>query len=154
MNTKHPEDDRWSSYFDGDERVTIYQTEGEAIGEMECEIDREHEPGEGIEYCVAPMLSGKHILRKYDAQRIGDDLLENINEQVNDDMYAEDDPLDMTPEDRKALGQLVIDFICANAKTQWWTVDTKREQKRTYFAGSNDAADVLPNTNSGTGHVG
>ena len=146
MNTEQPEDDRWSSYFDGDERVTIYKTEGEAVGGMECNIDNDSEPGEEVEYCLAPMLSAKHILRKYDAQRIGDDLLENINEQVNDDMLAEDDPLDMTPEDKRALGVLVIEFICSHAKSQWWTVDTKREQKRTYVAGSNDADEALPKT--------
>lgn len=132
------EPEKWGSYFDGDERVTVYETEGEAAGEIECEIDREHDPGKEITYCIAPMLSGKHLLRKDAAQWIGDDLFERINERVNDDMYAEDDPLDMTPEDRLALGQLVVDFICAHAKVQWWTVDTKREQKRTYVAGSND----------------
>lgn len=142
LEPKSDEPEKWGSYFDGDERVTVYETEGEAAGEIECEIDRDHEPVEEITYCVAPMLSGKHILRKDNAQRIGDDLFERINERVNDDMYAEDVPLDMTPEDLLALGQLVIDFICANAKVQWWTVDTKREQKRTYVSGSNDATSV------------
>lgn len=135
--------EKWGSYFDGDDRVSVYDTEGEAAGAIECEIDREHEPGEEIPYCVAPMLSGKHILRKDNPQRIGDNLLEQINGQVNDDIYADEDPLDMTPEDRKALGQLVVDFICAHAEVQWWTVDTKREQKHTYVAGSNDATSVV-----------
>lgn len=152
MNTEQPEDDRWSSYFDGDERVTIYKTEGEAVGEMECVIDGDgaYDASDEVEYRVAPMLSAKHILRKYDGRRIGDALLENINEQVNDDMFAEDDPLDMTPEDKQALGELVIQFICSHAKSQWWTVDTKREQKRTYVVGSKDADEAQPNTTAET----
>lgn len=136
------EPEKWGSYFDGDERVSIYDTESEAAGEIESEIDNEHEPGTKVEYLIAPMLSGKHILRKDRAQRIGDDLFLQINEWVNDNMNAEEDPLDMTPEDCLALGQLVIDFICARASVQWWTVDTKREKKHTYVAGSNDATSV------------
>lgn len=134
--------EKWGAYFDGDERVTVHETEGEAVGEITLKIDDEHETGTEVTYCVAPMLNGKHILRKDNAQHIGDNLFEQINERVNDEMYAEDDPLDMTPEDRQALGQLVIDFICARASVQWWTVDGKREQKRTYVAGSNDAPAV------------
>lgn len=138
MSTINDNPEKWGSYFDGDESVTVYETEGEAAGEIECEIDGDSEPGEEVTYCIAPMLNGKHILRKDSAQRIGDNLFEQINERVNDDMHAEDDPLDMTPEDRMALGQLVIDFICSHATVKWWTVDTKREQKHTYVAGSND----------------
>ena len=142
MSTTNELQEKWGSYFDGDESVSVYATEGEAIGGIEDEIDRDHEPGEEITYCIAPMLSGEHFLRSRGALSIGEDIFDRINEQVNDDMFAEDDPLDMTPEDRQALGQLVIDFICARASVQWWTVDGKREQKRTYVAGSNDAPAV------------
>jgi hypothetical protein len=130
--------EKWGAYFDGDERVTVHETEGEAVGEIQFQIDDDSEPGEHVEYRVAPMLSGKHLLCKEDPQRIGENLLEQLNEWINDEMGAEEDPLDMTPEDLKSLGQLVVTFICEHAKVQWWTVDTKREQKRTYVAGSND----------------
>jgi hypothetical protein len=139
MNNESLNADRWSSFFDGDERVTVYQSEAEAIGEIEFEIDNNHEPGTVIEYRVAPMISGIQILLKYDVQRIGDSFFDRINEQVNEDMLAEEEPLNMSQEDRKALGQLIVDFISKTAKTSWWTVDTAREQKKTYISGSNES---------------
>lgn len=142
MEQNHDNPERWSAYFDGDENMNVHESEGEAVGEIMFQIDNDNEPGTEVEYLVAPMLNGKHILRKDNAQHIGDNLFEQINERVNDEMYAEEDPLDMTPEDRLELGQLVVDFICSHAKVTWWTVDTKREQKRTYVAGSNDAPSV------------
>ena len=146
MNTEQENDCCWGAYFDGDERVTVCKSEGEARGELEATIDADHEPGEQIEYLCAPMVSGKQRLRKIGGQWVGEDLFERINEVLDDDMGSEEYPLGLTMEDRAELGELVIEFICARAKVQWWTVDQTREQKHTYVAGSNDAVEALPNT--------
>lgn len=134
------EPQRWAAYSEGDELVTMRDTEGEACGEKECDIDNEFEPGTEVEYLVAPMLSAKQMLRTNNAYWIGERILEEINEGLADDMCAEDSPLSFDKEDAEELGRLVIDFLCARGKTQWWTVDNKREEKRTYVAGSNDEA--------------
>jgi len=143
--TKQQEHERWSSYFSGDENLTLYETEAEAAGEMQFQIDSDYEPGEEIEYCIAPMLSAKQILLKRNALAIGEHIFESLNEDLSDDMHAEETPLDMTKEDKEQLGRLVSEFICQHAKNQWWTVDDKREQKCTYVAGANDAAKALLN---------
>jgi hypothetical protein len=131
--------ERWSSYFDGDERVSICHSESEAIGEMECQIDSEYDPGEIVEYRVAQMVGGIELLCRRGAKHIGERLLEDFNGYLSDDMGAEEDPLDMTPDDVVKLGELVLSFIATNAKQQWFTVDEMTEQKRSYVAGSNDS---------------
>ena len=138
-----PEPKHWCYYIgDGDERVTLYQSEDEAHGEAEAEIDASDwcEPGDVVGYTVAPMLSALDVLRTQGAERIGEHIAEMIDEWVADDMACEEPPLDLPKELRAKLGQLVVDFFTANATSQWWTVDTKRKTLHTYVAGSNDDA--------------
>jgi len=131
--------EKWSSYFDGDERVSIYDSESEAIGAMECQIDRESDPGEIVEYRVAQMVGGIELLHRRGAKHIGGHLLEDFNEFLSDDMGGdEENPLDMTTDDVVKLGELVLAFVASHAKQQWWAVDTKTEQVHTYVAGSNE----------------
>lgn len=137
---QEPEPQRWAAYLEGDERVTCYDTEGEACSEQECEIDNYSEPGDVVEYLVAPMLSAKQVLRTRDAYWFGDRFVEEVNNDLADEMGAEDSPLSIDKEGTEALGKLVMDFLCAHGKTQWWMVDHKREEKRTYVAGSDDEA--------------
>ncbi len=132
------EPERWSAYFEGAESVNVCDSEGEAVGEMQFQIDNDSEPGDEIEFCVAPMVSATQMLRKFGAKWIGEDVFERINERLSDEMGAEDWPLDLTDEEQEQLGQQVIEYVCQHAKCQWWTIDAKREQKRTYVAGSND----------------
>lgn len=131
--------EKWSAYFDGAERVTIHDTEGEAVGEMMRRIDDNFEPGTEVEYCVAKMVNGLELLQRREPFRVGSYVFEQLVDDLADTMGAEDEVLDLTNEDLTRLGELVVDFIVANAKPQWWTMDTKTEQKRTYVAGSNDA---------------
>lgn len=131
--------EKWSAYFDGDERVSIHDTEGEAVGEIQTKIDADHEPGTEVEYCVAKMVNGLELLQRREPFRVGSHVFEQLVDDLADNMGAEDEVLDLTNEDLTRLGELVVDFIVANAKPQWWTMDTKTEQKRTYVAGSNDA---------------
>lgn len=139
-----PEPKHWCYYIgdDCDERVTLYQSEDEAHGEAEAEIDASDwcEPGDVVGYTVAPMLSALDVLRTQGAERIGEHIAEMIDEWVADDMACEEPPLDLPKELRAKLGQLVVDFFTANATSQWWTVDTKRKTLHTYVAGSNDDA--------------
>lgn len=134
------EPERWAAYMDGDERVTTYDSEIEACGERECEIDNDYEPGIEVEYLVAPMIDAKESLRRCNALRIGERIHEDIDCSLGDDMGAEDEVLSLDKDDLTSLGNLVIEFLCVRAKTKWWTVDHNREQKRTYIAGSNDEA--------------
>lgn len=134
------EQERWAAYMDGDERITCYDTEGEACGERECEIDGDYEPGTEVEYLVAPMISAKESLRRENAQWLGERIHEDIDCRLSDDMCAEDEVLSLDKDDLTDLGNMVIEFLCARGKTRWWTVDHTREQKRTYVAGSNDKA--------------
>lgn len=129
---------KWAAYFEGDERVSLSDTEGEAIGEMEYQIDADFEPGEQVEYRLAQMVNGLELLQRQRAQRIGEDIIEQIENDLTDEMGAEESPLSFAPDDAQRLGEMVVAFIVANAKPQWWTVDTKTEQKRTHIAGSND----------------
>ena len=130
---------KWSAYFDGDERVSISETEGEAIGEMECQIDRDFETGEQVEYRVAQMVNGLELLQRQRAQSIGENIIEQIENDLTDEMGSEESPLSFADGDAKLLGEMVVTFIAANATPQWWTVDAKTEQTRTYIAGSNDS---------------
>lgn len=129
---------RWCWFHEGDERVTVLSSESEAHGEAQQWVDDNCEPGEEHEYLVAPMKSGLDLLPS--AQHIGDTIFESISENLSDDMAAEEDPIDLTQEDRVALGELVRQFFRDRGHVQWWTVDTKNEAKHQCVAGSNDQA--------------
>lgn len=139
-----PETPKWCFYIGdaSDEFVTLYESEDEAHGEAHCEIDAADwcEPGDVVEYTVAPMLSALDVLRTQGSERIGKHIAEMIDEWVADDMASEEPPLDLPKELRAKLGQMVVELFEANATSQWWTVDTKRKTLHTYVAGSNDDA--------------
>lgn len=137
QNPARLEDQRWCWFHEGDERVDVLHSVDEAHGEAQTWIDSNCEPGEQHEYLVAPMKNGLTLLPS--AQHIGETIFESINENVNDEMGAEEDPIDLTEEDRIELGELVRSFFREHGKVQWWTVDSKNETKHTYVAGSNDA---------------
>lgn len=128
---------KWTAFFEGDERVPVYDTEGEAIGGMEWGIDGDHEPGEEVEYIVAQMKSVPDFLAEWH-ERIGERVFEDLNSELSDEMGAEEWPLNMTREKQVELGKLIATFLSEHATHGWHTVDTKTEQKRTYIAGSND----------------
>ena len=138
--TQQIEQERWTAYMDSDERVNCYDSESEACGERECEIDNEYGPGTEVEYLFAPMISAKELLRRRNAHWIGERIYEDIECELVEDMGAEDEVLSLDKNDYIDLGNLVIEFLCNRGKTMWWTVDYKRIQKRTYVAGSNDEA--------------
>lgn len=71
-------------------------------------------------------------------EQIGSRVFEDLNEQLSDEMGAEEHPLSMTREKQVELGKLIADFLSEHATHGWYTVDPKTEQKRTYIAGSND----------------
>lgn len=128
---------KWTAFFEGDERVSVSDTEGEAVGDMECDIDAEHEPGTEVEYIVAQMKSAPEFLAEWH-QRIGESVFEDLNSQLSDEMGAEEWPLNMTREKQVELGKLIANFLSEHATHGWHTVDPRTEQKRTYIAGSND----------------
>lgn len=128
---------KWTAFMEGDERVPVRETEGEAVGEMECKIDADHEPGTEVKYIVAQMKSAPEFLAEWH-QRIGERVFEDMNEWLSDEMGAEEYPLGTTREKQAELGKLIADFLSEHATQGWHTVDPKTEQKRTYIAGSND----------------
>lgn len=140
-----PEPKHWCYYIgdDCDERVTLYQSEDEARGEAEAEIDASDwcEPGDVVGYTVAPMLSALDVLRtRIGAERLGRSIVEMIEEWVSDEMLPDDTPITLPAAQIEKLGQVVVDFYSDNAKNGWWTVDTKRKTRHTYVAGSNNDA--------------
>lgn len=119
--------ERWCWYHEGDERVTVLHSESEAHGEAQQWINENCEPDEEHEYLVAPMKSGLDLLGS--PGHIGETIIENINENLSDEMGAEEDPIDMSKDDIAKLGELVRQFVRSEGKVQWWTIDTKREAK-------------------------
>jgi hypothetical protein len=136
-----PETPKWCFYIgEPEELVTLYESEDEARGAAEFEIDCADwcEPGDVVEYTVAPMLSALDVLRTQGAERIGEHIAEMIDEWVADDMASEEPPLDLPKALHAKLGQLVVDFFVSNAVSQWWTTDTKRKTAHIYVSGAND----------------
>ena len=135
----------WTAWIgEGDEVCPLYLSESEAIGEVMCQIDANHEPGEEVEYTVAPMLSAHDVLRTQGDERIGRHIAEIVVEWLADDMACDEWPIDLPTDQHEALGRLVVDFFAANAKSQWWTTDTKNKRTGTYVAGSDGAEGQQP----------
>lgn len=131
---------KWCWWRDDLEQFHIADTEGEAHGEAQCSIDDDCEPGDARSYNVArvqhPMDS---VGMDWIATNIAGSIEENICCWCDDDTGAEEPSIELTAEDRKALGKLVAEFVREKASVGWWTVDQKTRTEHAYAAGSDDA---------------
>jgi hypothetical protein len=136
----------WTAWIgEGDERCELHASESEAIGAVMFEIDATYDPGEAIEYSVAPMLSAHEVLRGMNHESMGQRVFQWVEEWLNDVMLPEEAPLKVTNKDLyAALGRAIVDVVCEHTEPKWWTVDNKRERGDTYVAGSNDAEGQQP----------
>jgi hypothetical protein len=131
----------WTSWVgEPDERCTLYASEAEAAGEAIAEIDANYEPGESIEYTVAPMLSAHEVLRGMNVERMGERIALWLEDWLSDEMMSDDSPLKVTngPALHKALGDAAVAAMCAHTVPAWWVVDSKRQRKASHVAGSED----------------
>jgi len=122
----------------------VYSTNGEDYygsddphEDVKACLDSDNDAGTKTTYWTGDLVHPlcKMSLTKY-PDRIGDDILENIIENGYDEIGGEEPCLDMTGDDKKRLGELVINYIRATAKVIYFGITN--EQKHTYITGSND----------------
>ena len=130
---------RWAWWFEDDETCHIEATESDCHGAAQDRIDSDTEPGIECEYLIArtahPLDAIAHDKL---AHRLGEFIHEDIEERCADETAAEVESLSITDDETTELGQLVLGFLRARAKVQWWGIDKKTETRHTYVAGSDD----------------
>lgn len=128
---------KWCYSTDGEGYSGSFATQQEAQG---AAIDHlEGDDGEDgdvrsfwVARCCHPLDVIDHDKRQ---QWTGDSILEQVDEWCADEVAADDWILDMTDEDKAALGKLVLDFIRSRAKVQYYGITDAVEHK--HVLGSN-----------------
>ena len=92
--------------FDGQ-----YETEEEAKADAEQELDDNLEIGDLATYWIAQSKRAEEYL---DPDTVGMNIEENLDEWLSNDIGWHNPIVELTPEKRKELGQLVIKFIRDN----------------------------------------
>lgn len=133
---KHAE--RWGAYLDRDSDVTLHDSRSDAEGAILDFIDSDTEPGEEVEYFVAPFTSAKEYLQRKSPDAVGEAVMDQINCMLSDDTYADGPSVALSELDTVELGRVVLKFLIQRAESRWWTADTQREERHTYIAGSDD----------------
>ena len=128
--------EKWCWWTDSEEHYRICETLLEAHGEAQCQIDNEHDDGDEVIYYVGqPCHPLDAIMHEHRMLWTGERVFEQIDEWCGDETGAEDWTMDITKEDKEALGKLVLDFLRQNAKVQWWGL-AKGHTEHKYIAGS------------------
>lgn len=130
---------RWAWWFEDDETCHIEATESDCHGAAQDSIDSDTEPGIECEYLIArtahPLDAIAHDKLAFILGRF---IHDDIEERCADETGAEVESLSITDDEKAELGQLVLDFLRARAKVQWWGLDKKTKVRHTYVAGSDD----------------
>jgi hypothetical protein len=109
------------------------ETEADAHGEAQCEIDEDGELGESHDYWIASI---RHPLDCI-GQNIGGDVFEMLDERIADEVGGDDAALDMTTEEVKELGLIIMTYVREHASVQRYGI--KDPVKHQYVVGSNAA---------------
>lgn len=136
---------KWAWWQECDERYNMCDSESEAHGEAQCHIDGNNIQGDEAEYMIGRVCHPMDRLGlDWIARNIAETIEENICCWCDDETGAEDRSIELSADDKAALGKMVAYFVRAKASIHWWTTDKKSETTHTYVAGFNDAAPEKP----------
>ena len=128
---------KWCWWRDDLEQFHMADAENEAHGEAHSSIDSDGVTGDEYQYTVArvqhPMDS---VGMDWIATHVAESIEENICCWCDDDIGSEEPSIELSAEDRQALGKMVADFVREKASVGWWTSDKKTQTEHTYAAGS------------------
>ena len=109
-------------------------TEGEAHGEAQSQIDDDSDKGDEHCYFIGTAAHPLDMIGDKCALWIGERVLEDLECQCADEIGSDDAILELTSEQLSELGNIVLAYIRENAHVNTWGV--KDPQKHTYIAGS------------------
>lgn len=122
----------WCYSTDEEEYNGHCETESDAHGEAQSQIDEDGEEGESRDYWVAKIVHPLDCI----SQDVGDDIMEMINERVADEVGGDDTALDMAREHEAELGRIIMAFIRENASVQRYGI--KDPVKHQHVTGSHE----------------
>lgn len=128
---------KWCYSIDGEGYRGSFATEQEAQGAaIDCLESDDGEDGDVVSFWIARCCHPLDVI-DHDKRLLwtGDHILEQVDEWCADEVAADDWILDMTEEDKVALGKLVLDFIRSRAKVQYYGITDAVEHK--HVLGSN-----------------
>ena len=131
-------ENKWCWFVDGDEHFKVCESESEAHGEAKSHIDDNYEKGDSVTYTVGQACHPLDaILSESQLLWTGERVFEQVDEWCGEETGAEDFTMDITKEDKEALGKLVFDFLRKHAKVQWYGL-AKGHREFEYKSGSED----------------
>ena len=70
------------------------------------------------------------------ALRLGENVLEQVDEWAGEETGAEDWTMDLTNKDKEERGRMILTYLRHTAKAQWYGIAKGTKVKHSYTAGS------------------
>jgi hypothetical protein len=122
---------KWCYSTDEEEYNGHCETEADANGEAQSQIDEDGEDGELREFWVAKIVHPLDCI----SRDVGSDVFDMLLERITDEVGGDDAALDMTTDEVNELGKVIMAYVREHASVQRYGV--KDKVKRQYIAGSN-----------------
>lgn len=131
---------KWCWWLGDEEQFKFADSESEAHGEAQSRIDGGCDPGQTHQYSVARVQHPIDALgMDWLALHVAESIAENVCCWCDDNTGAEEPSIMLSPDDSKALGLMVANFLRQRVSVDWWTADQKTVTVHTYVSGSNES---------------
>jgi hypothetical protein len=122
---------KWCYSTDEEDYKGHCETESAAHGEAQDDIDTDGDLGESRDYWVAKIVHPLDCI----SQNVGCDVFDMLLERIADEVGGDDSALDMTTDEVKELGKVIMAYVRKHASVQRYGIkDTVKQQ---YIVGSN-----------------
>lgn len=114
-----------------------FKTESDAADSAMAELNDQCDPGVSKNYWVAKVA---HPIDAYGESTLASSIAENVVEQLvmwcDEELGAEEPCMDISKDDEKELGMLIVSFFRSRASVQYFGV--KDPSMNTFIVGSNE----------------
>jgi len=121
----------WCYSTDEEEYAGHCETESDAHGEAQDDIDVDGEPGEHRDYWIAKIVHPLDCI----GQDIGSEVFDMLLESIADEVGGDDSALEMMTDEVHTLGVIIMAFIREHASVKRYGI--KDSVKHQYVTGSN-----------------
>jgi hypothetical protein len=129
--------------LDGEQYIGRYDTPESALYNGQIEADeRYNEEGDEVTIYVAQVKEAIGIIdNDYRRERIGETIVDQLDEWLFDEICVDDRILELTREQQKELGGLVIRYMKDNASQNYYAAGDATEHK--YIVGTSRICDEI-----------
>lgn len=116
--------------LNGEEYYGEFDTREAALAQAEAEAESQWMPGHTCTAYTGEQRHAMTFLRKWE-DRIGESILERLDEWLADDIASDDVIVDLIQEKHAAFGKHILDWLEVHGSFNRWAVDSVQEHEFT-----------------------